>query len=81
MAIEGKPINFDDTGSGSATKPIYIDDDGKVKFGSEYVAKTGGTFTGAITFQDNIILSSASYGTTLPAAGTPGRIFFLKQST
>ena len=79
MAIEGKPIDFDDTGNGSATKPIYIDENGKIKFGSEYVAKTGGSFTGNITFGGQIILSSACYGTTLPAAGTAGRIFFLKK--
>ena len=79
MAIEGKPINFEDSGNGSPTKPIYVDDTGKVKFGLEYVPIEGGTFEGNITFLGQIILSSATYGTTLPAAGTPGRIFLLKQ--
>lgn len=50
MAIEGKPINFEDSGNGSPTKPIYVDDTGKVKFGLEYVPIEGGTFEGNITF-------------------------------
>lgn len=30
--------------------------------------------------EENMILSSLQYGTTLPSPGTPGRIFFLKVS-
>ena len=41
-----------------------------------YLLLTGGTISGPLTLNGNIILSSSSYGTTLPDAGTTGRIFF-----
>lgn len=41
-----------------------------------YLLLTGGTISGPLNLNGNIILSSASYGTTLPDAGTAGRIFF-----
>lgn len=52
---------------------------------SEYLSKSaGGTVSGAVihnakvTFNKQIVLSSDSYGATLPPAGTKGRIFFKK---
>lgn len=43
------------------------------------MATSGGTFTGAVTFNGNMIgRSNYTYGTSLPTAGTPGRIFFKK---
>ena len=38
----------------------------------------GLTIGGKLNINDQIILDSDSYGDTLPAAGTPGRLFFLK---
>lgn len=35
------------------------------------------TFNGSTYFGSNIILSSASYGTSLPSSGTEGQVFFL----
>lgn len=40
--------------------------------------KAGGTLTGNLTLNEKLILKSGCYGTTLPEAGTPGRIFFKK---
>lgn len=40
--------------------------------------KASPTFTGTATFNSMIKLNSSSYGTTLPAAGNAGRIFFKK---
>lgn len=38
----------------------------------------GGTFTGSVRFNSTMILSSSDYGTSLPSAGTAGRLFFKK---
>jgi len=51
---------------------------------ADYLPKAGGTVTGAtafsagVTFGSTIVLGSGSYGTSLPAAGTAGRLFFKK---
>ena len=46
-----------------------------------YIGKTYNDAAIYIGPDNNIILSPSSYGTTLPAAGTPGRIFFKKVSS
>lgn len=38
----------------------------------------GGTLTGDLTLNDKLILKTGCYGTTLPEAGTVGRVFFKK---
>lgn len=40
--------------------------------------KAGGTLSGDLTLNNNLILKSGCYGAELPQAGTPGRIFFKK---
>lgn len=40
--------------------------------------KAGGTLAGNLTLNEKLILKSGCYGTELPQAGTPGRIFFKK---
>lgn len=40
--------------------------------------KAGGTLTGDLTLNDKLILKTGCYGTTLPEAGTVGRVFFKK---
>jgi hypothetical protein len=40
--------------------------------------KAGGTMTGQLKVKGLVLTSGTDYGTTLPAAGTPGRIFFKK---
>jgi hypothetical protein len=47
-------------------------DNGKCDFSA------GLTVVGDLTQQGKIVLDSDCYGDTLPAAGTPGRLFFLK---
>lgn len=42
------------------------------------MSTAGGTFTGSVRFNSTMILSSADYGTSLPSAGTVGRLFFKK---
>ena len=39
---------------------------------------TGGTVTGRVNLYGMIVLNANTYGTSLPAAGTPGRLFFKK---
>lgn len=41
--------------------------------------RAGGTMTGNLTLNGKLIIGSANYGTSLPAAGTAGRIFFKRQ--
>jgi hypothetical protein len=40
--------------------------------------KAGGTMTGQLKVKGLVLTSGTDYGTTLPTAGTPGRIFFKK---
>lgn len=40
--------------------------------------KTGGTVTGQLSLNGKLILSAATYGSSLPSSGTTGQIFFLK---
>lgn len=40
--------------------------------------KAGGTMTGQMKVKGLVLTSGTDYGTTLPTAGTPGRIFFKK---
>lgn len=40
--------------------------------------KSGGTITGQLTLGSTLILSSATYGTTLPSSGVAGQVFFKK---
>lgn len=42
------------------------------------MSTAGGTFTGSVRFNSTMILSSSDYGTSLPSAGTAGRLFFKK---
>lgn len=42
------------------------------------MSTAGGTFTGSVRFNNTMILSSYDYGTSLPSAGTAGRLFFKK---
>lgn len=42
------------------------------------VAGSTARFSGEVTFNGNIILSSSDYGESLPEAGTAGRLFFKK---
>lgn len=57
------------------------------KLSQTYLPTAGGTVTGATVFSgkvslnSTIVLASDSYGTSLPAAGTAGRLFFKKVST
>lgn len=39
---------------------------------------SGGTMTGQLTLNSTLILSSATYGNTLPASGVAGQVFFKK---
>lgn len=40
--------------------------------------KSGGTITGQIALNDILVLSSATYGDTLPSSGVAGQVFFKK---
>lgn len=40
--------------------------------------KSGGAMTGPLTVNKLVLTKGVDYGDTLPAAGTPGRIFFKK---
>lgn len=42
------------------------------------VPLSGGKMTGALTINGLILTAGVDYGDTLPAAGTPGRLFFKK---
>lgn len=42
------------------------------------MAISGGTFSGNVTFGGRMILTASDYGTSLPSAGTVGRLFFKK---
>lgn len=41
-----------------------------------YVPAAGGTFTGPVTMNGQLVLSANLYGNSLPTPGTPGRLFF-----
>lgn len=40
--------------------------------------KTGGKMSGSLTVSGLILTKNVDYGDTLPAAGTPGRVFFVR---
>lgn len=42
------------------------------------LSKSGGTITGQLTLNGKLILSSATYGNTLPSSGVAGQVFFKK---
>lgn len=43
---------------------------------SDALLKSGGTMTGAITTKGIVLTNGVDYGESLPAPGTPGRLFF-----
>lgn len=47
----------------------------------EKVSKTGDAMTGTLTLKGIKLTPGVDYGDTLPAAGTPGRLFFKKVSS
>lgn len=64
---------YSPTDSSDATNKQYVDTavDGKL-------SKSGGTITGQLTLNGKLILSSATYGNTLPSSGVAGQVFFKK---
>lgn len=49
-------------------------------FNTMLIPTSGGTMTGTLGVKGLILTSGVDYGTTLPSAGTPGRLFFKKVS-
>lgn len=47
-------------------------------YADKMLPKTGGTLTGAVKVKGIVLTSSTDYGTSLPSAGTAGKLFFLK---
>lgn len=63
------PISRGGTGATTATQAL-------LNLGG--FSSRGGTIDGSVKFNSNLLLSSESYGASLPSAGIPGRIFFKK---
>lgn len=54
--------------------------DVQYKFHQNYLPKSGGTMSGAITVKGLKLTSGEDYGDTLPESSDTGKVFFLKQS-
>lgn len=69
-------IVIDSTLSASSTNPVQ---NSTVKTALDNkLDTTGGTISGRINLNDKIVLSSVSYGPSLPGSGVTGQVFFLR---
>lgn len=66
----------DSTLSASSTNPVQ---NAAIKAALDNKLDTaGGTISGRINLNDKIVLSSVSYGSSLPSSGVTGQVFFLR---
>lgn len=66
------PVSKGGTGASTAASALE-------KLGA--LPKAGGVMTGGLTIKGLVLTSGTDYGTTLPAAGTAGKLFFKKVSS
>ena len=68
--------NLDTSGTWSGTAAKATADANGLNIASNYLKKTGDAMIGDLTVQKVIGTSTVTYGTTLPATGTTGQLFF-----